>query len=74
MASGTTPPLPGSMTVPVWYGWEAILGLLVLAAVAAVVFFLVSAAGKAASQREEWREMLAARSSGPQDADPEAGA
>ena len=72
MASGTTPPLPGSMTVPVWYGWEAILGLLVLAAVAAVVFFLVSAAGNAASQREEWQAMLAARSGPREDTDPDA--
>lgn len=72
MASGTTPPLPGSMTVPVWYGWEAILGLLVLVVVAAVVFLLVSAAGKAASQREEWQAMLAARSSADEDADLDA--
>ena len=67
MASATTPPLPGSMTVPVWYGWEAILALLVLVVVAAGVFLLVSAAGKASSQRAEWQAMLAARAGRSED-------
>lgn len=69
MAAPTTPPLPGSMTVPLWYGWEAILGLLLLAVLGAVVFFLVSASGSAPDERSEWQAFLAARSTGSEDGD-----
>jgi hypothetical protein len=69
MAAATTPPLPGSMTVPIWYGWEVILGLLLLAVLGAVVFFLVTASGSAPEQRSEWRAFLAARSTATEDAD-----
>jgi hypothetical protein len=62
MAPVTTPPLPGSMTVPVWYGWQAILVLLVLVALAAVVFFVIAANGSAGSQRADWRAWLDERS------------
>ena len=67
MADPTTPPLPGAMTVPVWYGWEGILVLLLLAVLAAVAFFLITAAGSARGQRSDWQAFLAARSNAPQD-------
>ena len=69
MAAPINPPLPGSMTVPIWYGWQAILALLLLAAVGAVVFFLVTAAGSNPNQRSEWRAFLAARSIATEDDD-----
>jgi hypothetical protein len=71
MAPATTPPLPGSMTVPVWYGWQVILVLLVLAALAAVVFLVVTASGSGGSQRSEWRAWLEERSLSHGDADPD---
>ena len=37
MATPTNPPLPGSMTVPIWYGWEVIRAVLLLAVPGAVV-------------------------------------
>jgi hypothetical protein len=72
MAAPTTPPLPGALTVPVWYGWQAVLALLLLAALGAVAFFLITAAGSARSQRSEWQAFLTARSNAPHedDADP----
>jgi hypothetical protein len=69
MAPATTPLLPGSMTVPVWYGWEAILALLVLVIVAAVAFLVITATGSARSQRSEWRAWLDARTSAGDDSD-----
>jgi hypothetical protein len=69
MAAPTNPPLPGSMTVPIWYGWEAILALLLLAALGAVVFFLVTASGTDRNERSEWQAFLAARSTTGEDGD-----
>lgn len=71
MATPTDPPLPGSMTVPIWYGWEVILAVLLLAVLGAVVFFLVTAARSDANQQVEWRAFLAARSTAPDDGDPD---
>lgn len=62
MAAPTTPPLPGSMTVPIWYGWQALLALLLLVVLGAVVFFVLTATGSAPEQQSEWRAFLAARS------------
>ena len=55
-------PLPGSMTVPPWFGWEAILVVLVLLVVLAVAFFVASAAGPDVDGRSEWQAGLDARS------------
>jgi hypothetical protein len=69
MAAPTNPPLPGSMTVPIWYGWQAIVGVLLLIALGAVVFFLVTASGSAPNQRSEFQAFLAARSTPDDDGD-----
>ena len=61
-------PLPGSMTVPPWFGWEAILVVLVLLTVVAVAFFVASAAGTDEDGRSEWRAGLDARSQWRRDA------
>ncbi|WP_448628619.1 hypothetical protein [Geodermatophilus sp. URMC 64] len=62
MAPVSTPPAPGSMTVPPLFGWETILtGLLLLIAVA-VVALVVVAARAGASGRSEWQAALDARS------------
>ena len=55
-------PLPGSMTVPPWFGWEAVLVVLVLLVAVAVAFFVVSAAGADVDGRSEWQAELDARS------------
>jgi hypothetical protein len=63
-----SPPLPGSMTVPPWFGWEAILAVLVLLVVIAVAFFVASAASPDVDGRSEWQAGLDARSQGHWDA------
>jgi hypothetical protein len=55
-------PLPGSMTVPPWFGWEAVLIVLVLLVAVAVAFFVASAAGADVDGRSEWQAGLDARS------------
>jgi hypothetical protein len=64
MAPETTPPLPGSMTVPPLFGWQNILTVLTVLLVVAVVFFLASATGRSVDGRSEWQAALAARSRG----------
>ena len=62
MTPPTTTPAPGSMTVPPLFGWEDIalaLALVVVAAVAGLVFL---AAGRARSTQSEWRAWLDGRS------------
>jgi hypothetical protein len=62
MAPISTPPAPGSMTVPPLFGWEAILtGLLLLVAVT-VAFLVIAAARAGVSGRSEWQAELDARS------------
>ena len=68
MTPEPSPPLPGSMTVPPWFGWEAILVVLVLAVVVAVAFFVASAAGPDTDGRTEWQAGLDARSQWRRDA------
>ncbi|MET0764614.1 MAG: hypothetical protein ABWY29_07090 [Blastococcus sp.] len=62
MEPATTPLLPGSMTVPPWFGWENILAVLVLLILIAVAFFVASAAGADENGRSEWQALLDARS------------
>lgn len=62
MAPATTPPLPGSMTVPLLFGWEHVVTALLLLVAVAVAFFLMSAAGSNSSGRAEWQAFLDARS------------
>jgi hypothetical protein len=62
MAPVTNPPLPGSMTVPPWFGWENIMAVLVLLVVVGVAFFVVSSVGEDANGRSEWQAWLDARS------------
>jgi hypothetical protein len=50
------------MTVPPWFGWEAILLVLVLLVVVAVAFFVASAASPDVDGRSEWQAGLDARS------------
>jgi hypothetical protein len=68
MAPVTTPPLPGSMTVPPLFGWENILIVVAIAVAVALVFLVVGATGGAANGRSEWQAWLDARSSRHQDA------
>ena len=69
-----TPPLPGSMTVPPLFGWDAILTVLAVLIALAVVFFLVAAAGRSVDSRSQWQAELAARSrvrTFPEDGSPD---
>lgn len=68
MAPETTPPPPGSMTVPLLFGWGEIVTVLVLLIVVAVAYFVVAAAGAASGARSEWEAWLDARSSRRPDA------
>ena len=60
--------MPGSMTVPPWFGWQAILAVLVLLIVVAVAFFVASAASPDVDGRSEWQAGLDARSQVRRDA------
>lgn len=62
MAPDPTPPLPGSMTVPLLFGWEQILTVLLVLIALGVAFFVASAAGTSVDGRAEWQAGLAARS------------
>ena len=62
MAPATTAPLPGSMTVPLLFGWEFIVVVLLVLVALAVAFFLMSAAGRNVSERAEMQAWLDARS------------
>jgi hypothetical protein len=63
MAPATTPPRPGSMTVPLLFGWELIAVVLLVLVVLAVVFFVTAASGRNVSERAELQAWLDARSS-----------
>jgi hypothetical protein len=62
MAPATTPPAPGSMTVPPLFGWEVILLLLVVVGVVAVAFVAFGAMRAGRSDRSEWQAWLDTRS------------
>ena len=62
MAPVTTPPLPGSMTVPPLFGWSDIITVLVLLVAVAVAFLLIRAARADVHERSEWEAWLDARS------------
>jgi hypothetical protein len=70
MAPATTPPRPGSLTVPILFGWELIVVVLVVLVGLAVAFFVMAAAGRNVSERAEMQAWLEARShryEGPRD-------
>jgi hypothetical protein len=64
MAPVTTPPAPGSMTVPPLFGWEVILVVLVVLVVVAVAFVAFGAMRSGRSDRTEWQAWLDTRSGG----------
>ncbi|MGY1792414.1 hypothetical protein ACI796_00370 [Geodermatophilus sp. SYSU D00525] len=73
MADVPTPPDPGSMTVPPLFGWEYIVGGLLLLVAVVVVLAVVGAARAGAGGRSEWQAWLdarSARSAGPHDGTP----
>ena len=74
MTPATTPPAPGSMTVPPLSGWEDIVILLALLMAVAVAFLVLAATRRGARGRSEWQAWLDARSSGRHDlaTDPDA--
>ncbi|MET0764738.1 MAG: hypothetical protein ABWY29_07715 [Blastococcus sp.] len=70
MAPATTPPLPGSMTVPPLFGWEVIVVVLLLFVALAVTFFVLSATGRNTSERRELQAWLDARRSPDASSEP----
>jgi hypothetical protein len=62
MAAATTPPLPGSMTVPPLFGWEHILVALLGVVVVTLAALVLLAVGRGGSERSEWRAWLDERS------------
>jgi hypothetical protein len=53
---------PGSLTVPLWFGWEHVAALVVLGVVVGVAALVALAAGRARSGRAEFQAWLDARS------------
>jgi hypothetical protein len=74
MANAPTPPAPGGMTVSFLHGWGDVATVLAVLVVVAVAFLVFTAAGPAVTGRAEWQAWLDARSSGrrPAAADPTA--
>lgn len=68
MAPVSTPPAPGSMTVPPLFGWEVVATVLVVLVLVAVAFGLLGAVSGGRSDRSEWQAWLAARSGRPRGA------
>jgi hypothetical protein len=62
MSPAPSAPLPGSMTVPPWYGWEALLVPLAVVLVVAAVALLLGSSRAGAERRTEWEAWLGARS------------
>ena len=62
MAPASTPPAPGSMTVPPLFGWEVILVVLVVLTAVAVLFVAFGAMRPGRSDRSEWEAWLRTRS------------
>ena len=62
MAAAPTPLPPGSMTVPVLFGWGEVALVVALAVLVGVAAFVALAAGRAASGRSEFEAWLEGRS------------
>jgi len=65
MTPATTPPLPplpGSMTVPLLFGWQNLLIVLLLVVVVTVGALVLLAAGKGDNTRADWQAWLDGRS------------
>ena len=67
MAPATTPPAPGSMTVPPLFGWEVILVVLVVLVAVAVAFLAFGAMRAGRTDRSEWQAWLDTRSTAPRE-------
>jgi hypothetical protein len=65
MAPATTPPPPGSMTVPPLFGWEGILTVVAILLIVAVGYLVILASRTSKDGRSEWQAFLDARSSRP---------
>ena len=65
MPAVPTPLPPGSMTVPLWFGWGEVALVVVLAVLLGVAAFVALAAGRAASGRSEFEAWLESRSGTP---------
>ncbi|MGY1679270.1 hypothetical protein [Geodermatophilus sp. SYSU D01176] len=68
MTPDTTPPPPGSMTVPPLSGWEDLLTVLLLLIALTVASLVVAASTAHVRGRSEWQAELDARSSRRRDA------
>jgi hypothetical protein len=62
MTPVSTPPSPGSLTVPLWFGWEHIAAVVVLGIVVAAAALVALAAGRSRSSRAEFQDWLETRS------------
>ncbi|NEK86833.1 hypothetical protein GCU60_13885 [Blastococcus saxobsidens] len=58
----TPAPLPGSMSVPLWFQGEVVVAVVVVAVVLALVALALGSVRPGASERAEWQSWLAARS------------
>ncbi|MFD2093364.1 hypothetical protein [Blastococcus deserti] len=57
----SSPQAPGGMTVPLLFGWQHILAVLLVLVAVAVVFLLIGATGAGGNERSEWQAWLDAR-------------
>lgn len=55
------------MTVPLLFGWEYILAVLMVLVAVAVVSLVIGATGAGGNERSEWQAWLDARSVRPRD-------
>ena len=62
MGPDPAPLLPGSMTVPPWFGWGEVALVVALALLLGLAAFVALVAGRAPGSRSEWDAWLEGRS------------
>lgn len=70
MTDAPTPPVPGEMTVPPLFGWEAVAAVVLLVLAVAVLAAVAAAAAGRRGGRREWEAWLAGRSRLPGAGEP----
>jgi hypothetical protein len=62
MAPETTPPLPGGLTVPLFFGGEVLVTVVVILVVVGVAWLVLGLARAGTSEQAEWQAWLESRS------------
>ena len=72
MATAPTPMPPGSLTVPLWFGWGEVALVLLLVLLVGLAAVVALAAGRGDSSRSEWEALLDGRAAARGETAPQA--